>query len=237
MEGSVLIQYFGGKSRTYKQISNYITNNTNINNKIILSPFVGGGWVESLLPTKNMICCDKHPYLIKMYKALKNGWVPPTELSKEEYDYIKNNQDENPALTGFVGFGCSFSGKWFGGYAKNKTDRNYCLNAHNSIIKKMKTLQHAKFYCKDYREINPKNAIVYCDPPYRGTTQYSMGEFDSQEFWDVMRIWSMHNEVFVSEYNAPDDFEIIWQQEVKLDIRDKNNEKQRRIEKLFKMAK
>ena len=28
--------------------------------------------------------------------------------------------DENPALTGFVGFGCSFGGKWWGGYAKDK---------------------------------------------------------------------------------------------------------------------
>lgn len=181
-------------------------------------------------------CYDKHPYLITMYKELQSGWMPPAELSKEEYDYIRNNPDKNPHLTGFIGFGCSFAGKWFGGYAKDNSGRNYCLNAHNSILKKMKTMKDTYFDCKDYRELNPKGCVVYCDPPYAGTTQYSkqlVGDFNTEEFWDTMREWSKDNIVLISEYNAPNDFEVVWQQEVKLDIRDKNNQKQKRIEKLF----
>lgn len=174
-----------------------------------------------------------------MYKALQDGWTPPTELTGEEYIHIKDNQDEQPHLTGFVGFGCSFAGKWFGGYAKDSSGRNYCLNAHNSILKKVENglLKDSEFICCDYKELKPDNMIIYCDPPYKGTTQYDkniVGEFDSDEFWDTMRKWSENNTVLISEYDAPEDFEIVWQKEVKLDIRDKNNEKQQRIEKLFK---
>jgi DNA adenine methylase len=48
-----------------------------------------------------------------------------------------------------------------------------------------------------------------------------------------MREWSKSNIVIISEQNAPDDFKCIWQQEVKLDIRDSDNQKKQRIEKLF----
>ena len=89
----------------------------------------------------------------------------------------------------------------------------------------------------DYKDLNPNDMIIYCDPPYRGTTQYDkniVGEFDHDEFWDTMRKWSKNNTVLISEYDAPQDFEIVWQKDVKLDIRNKNNEKQERIENLFK---
>jgi len=228
------LRYFGGKTRTCKQIAKILNTYRN-ENQIFLSPFTGGAWVEALIKHPK-ICYDKHPYLIAMYKELQQGWIPPTTLSKEEYEYIKNNPDEKPYLTGFVGFGCSFAGKWFGGYAKDNTGRNYCLNAHNSILDKMNNLMNTSFDCKDYKEINPEGYIIYCDPPYEGTTQYSkklVGEFNSNEFWEIMREWSKNNKVFISEYNAPEDFKCIWSQEVKLDIRDSNNKKQPRIEKLY----
>ena len=96
-----------------------------------------------------------------MFKALQNGWIPPENISKEEYEYIRNNLDEDKALSGFVGFGCSFSGIWFSNYAKDNTGRNYAKNAHNSILKKMKTLMDAEFICKDFQELSFKNSIIY----------------------------------------------------------------------------
>lgn len=206
--------------------------------QIFLSPFVGGGWVEQYMNGKKILC-DKHTYLIEMYKELQKGWLPPTKLTKEEYMHIKNNPDEQPYLTGFVGFGCSFAGKWFGGYAKDNSGRNYCLNAYNSILKKIESglLSETIFICCDYRELKPKDMIIYCDPPYKNTTQYDkniVGKFDNNEFWEIMREWSKDNTVLISEYEAPNDFEIVWEKQVKLDIRDKNNNKQERIERLFK---
>ncbi len=198
-----------------------------------MSPFVGGAWVESLIDGRKELY-DKHPYLIAMYKALQTGWIPPDKLSKEEYEYIKNNLDEKPHLTGFVGFGCSFAGKWFGGYAKNSRGDNYCLNSKNSLLRKMQSLKDVKFDVVDYIDLNPVNSIIYCDPPYKGTTQYGlMGKFDSNEFWNVMRIWSKNNTVIISEYDAPDDFECIWQYRTKTEIRNKENQREDRVEKLF----
>ena len=169
-----------------------------------------------------------------MYKALQNGWIPPKQLTKEEYDYIKNNKDKKPHLTGFVGFGCSFAGKWFGGYAKNNRGDNYCLNTYNSLMKKMETLQDVKFEVVDYKNFKPENYLIYCDPPYKGTTQYGLiGKFNTDEFWGIMREWSKNNTVVISEYNAPEDFICVWQKETKTEIRNKENIRENRIEKLF----
>ncbi len=87
-------------------------------------------------------------------------------------EIIRNNKDKDKPLTGFVGIGCSYSGKWFGGYARNKTGRNYCLNAHNSILKQLNEIRDIKFDCKDYKELEFDGCLIYCDPPYKETTKY-----------------------------------------------------------------
>src|SRR5699024_1863979 len=137
-----------GKSRIAKPITEYLKS-VRKEDQPYIEPFVGGGWVMTLMDGERE-GYDKHPYLIDMYNELQRGWLPPTELTRDEYNHIKDNQDELTHLSGFVGFGVSFAGKWFGGFATSK-DRNYCLNAHNSILKKMKTMQEVKFKCKDYR--------------------------------------------------------------------------------------
>lgn len=225
------MRYFGGKARTCHDIACCIESLRKPNQKYI-EPFVGGAWVISKVSGERE-AYDKHPYLIAMYNALQDGWEPPKDLTKEEYYQIKENGTDYEK--GFVGFGCSFAGKWWGGYA-SEPNRNYCLNAHNSILEKMQTLSDVKFDVADYKDLNFNNCIIYCDPPYQGTTQYGLvGNFDTDEFWSTMRKWSEKNTVIISEYSAPDDFKSIWSKEVKLDIRDKNNEKQDRIEQLFMM--
>ena len=50
--------------------------------------------------------------------------------------------------------------------------------------------------------------VVYCDPPYQGTgAAYNKG-FDHDKFWEWVR--TRNYPVYVSEYNAPDDFVSIW---------------------------
>lgn len=64
--------------------------------------------------------------------------------------------------------------------------------------------------CLDYREVQiPEGAVVYCDPPYVGTPQYSEDgkkrkTFNTDEFWEWCR--KQTAPVFVSELNAPPDF-------------------------------
>ena len=62
---------------------------------------------------------DVNRPLITMYKALQDGWIPPSTVTEEMYAEYKGIQDAEDPLTAFIGIGCSFSGKWFGGYARS----------------------------------------------------------------------------------------------------------------------
>ena len=64
--------------------------------------------------------------------------------------------------------------------------------------------------------------LIYCDPPYKFTQGYSTGEFNHDEFWELMRKWSKHNCVFISEESAPKDFNVIWKRKKRRTL-DKQN--------------
>lgn len=253
------MQYLGGKSRISKQISEVINNevsrwkiknsttySTNNNNRereieqlTFISLFCGTCSIESKVKGfDNIICNDKHEYLIELFKGVQNGYELPELITEEQYKYIREHKDENKILTGFVGFGCSFGGKWFGGYARNKTNTNYALQSKKSLLKDMSNLMTAQFTCQDYRDvIIPNNSIVYADPPYNNTTGYGKDKFNSDEFWEYMRVISKNNKVFISEQTAPNDFECVWEKEFTrtLDVNKDNQFKA--TEKLFTLIK
>lgn len=242
------MQYQGGKTRISKEVSGVInevsrwkikncqtvSDNYVECNKIaeresncFVSLFCGSCAVESKITGfDKVILNDKHKYLIEMFKGVQNGYELPEYISEEDYKYIRSHKDEDKVLTGFVGFGCSFGGKWFGGYAKNKTNTNYAKQSKRSLLKDMGTLSNAEFVCNDYREVEiPDNAVVYCDPPYNNTTGYNNEKFDSDTFWNYMRELSQNHLVFISEQEAPIDFAPIWEKTVTrtLDV-NKNNQ-------------
>lgn len=228
------MQYMGGKSRISKQIAE-ILNSAIDKNKPFVSLFCGSCAIESKVQADVKILNDKHPYLIAMWQALQNGWTPPDVVTKEEYYRVKANMDENPALTGFVGFGCSFGGKWWGGYAKDKRGDDYCGQAKRGLLKDLVGIQSATFTCLDYRDVEiPDGAVVYCDPPYVNTTGYTVGQFDTDDFWDYMRQLSKRCDVYISEESAPDDFECIWSKEKVRTLEKSDNVGRVKVEKLFK---
>lgn len=228
------MQYMGGKSRISKQIAE-ILNSAIDKNTPFVSLFCGSCAIESKVQADVKILNDKHPYLIAMWQALQNGWMPPDVVTKEEYYRVKANMDENPALAGFVGFGCSFGGKWWGGYAKDKRGDNYCGQAKRGLLKDLVGIQSATFTCLDYRDVEiPDGAVVYCDPPYANTTGYTVGQFDTNEFWDYMRQLSTRCDVYISEESAPDDFECIWSKEKVRTLEKSDNVGRVKVEKLFK---
>ena len=47
----------------------------------------------------------------------------------------------------------------------------------------------------------PEETVVYCDPPYRGTSSYVSGEFDFVEFDNWFT--NLPCTAFLSEYNSP----------------------------------
>lgn len=230
------MRYQGGKSRISKEIATTITKfSGGGTNACLVSLFCGSCSVESKLTSfHNKILNDNHKYLIALLNGVKNGYELPEKITEEEYKYIKNHKDEDPILTGFVGFGCSFGGKWFGGYARNKTGTNYALQSKKSLLKDMSNLMNAEFVCYDYRDvILPDNSVIYADPPYDGTTGYGHQKFDSIVFWEYMREISTSHLVFISEQKAPDDFIPIWEKPFTRTLDVNKNNQFKVTEKLF----
>lgn len=75
---------------------------------------------------------------------------------------------------------------------------------------RLQHLERLELYGVDYREMDiPKNAVIYCDPPYSGTAEYVCGGFDSKAFWQWAEDKARKQPVYVSEYNAPENWEAI----------------------------
>ena len=94
-------------------------------------------------------------------------------------------------------------------------------------------LEDIKFDCVDYEYYSDcTDCLFYLDPCYYGTKQYNSSKnFDYKRFWNWCEFMSDENIVLISEYNAPDSFECIWQQEVKNTIN--HNKSVKACEKLF----
>jgi DNA adenine methylase len=228
------MRYLGGKQRIAHILSSII--NPLVLDRPYCEPFVGGGSIISKINNKYRVASDINLPLINMYKALSDGWLPPAKVSEEEYISVKSLNNPNDPLTAFVGFGLSFSGKYFGGYARDNKGRNYASNAANSLLKKMKGMVGVEWHHCDYRECPiPLNSVIYCDPPYKGTTQYGrIPKFDWDLFWDWCRMKQQNgHEVLVSEYSGPEDFEVVSEIQTKLDIRPKDKNS-KRVEKVFR---
>lgn len=236
------MRYMGGKQRISKPLSDFLNSQLKENQPFV-DLFCGSCNVISKIDSNRLrIANDKHYYLIEMWKALQNGWEMPDTISREEYYYIKKNKDENPPLTGFVGFGCSVFGRWMddSSYAEDKSGRNYCMNAKNSNLKILSKIQDVIFYNLDYKDVDiPKGAFVYCDIPYKNVKQYSLkevGKFDHDEFYQWVRDNSDKYEIYISEYkqNIPDDFEIVWECNSKKDVSANFSSKENTVEVLIK---
>lgn len=231
------MRYFGGKKLLANDITTVLSSYRK-EGQVYIEPFVGGGWVLVKMVGERK-AMDKNPYLIDMWQSLQKGWSPPDNISEELYNFIKENRDSKAipkALIAFIGFGCSFGGKWFGGYGRDAGGRNYAKEAKNSLLRKVPHIKDVDFECKDYVELDVKDCLIYCDPPYDGCADYTQtGRFNSKEFWEVARQWRLQgNTVIVSEYNAPEDFKCIWERNVAISATNLSTRKRNRaVEKLF----
>ncbi len=226
------MQYMGGKFKIRKALGEFI--NKNLDGRDYYEPFVGAAWVLSEVKAENRFASDANPWLITMWKALQNGWVAPDEVSEEMYNQYNKDKPLDDPMTAFIGFGCSFGGKWFGGYARNKIKHNYAKSTKSSLAKLLSFIQSAKFSFRSYEKLSPYNALIYCDPPYRNTTGYgAVDTFDHNEFWQRAREWSENNIVLVSEYDAPEDFVCVLGLQSRMGLRNTKKEHEVRAEKVF----
>ena len=216
------MRYLGGKQRISKEIANVILTLSPQRDVSYYEPFVGGGSMcVKLAPHfKQSFAGDTHEDLILLYKALQMGWLPPDYISEDDYKILRAAPPS--ALRGFAGFGYAFGGDWFRGYSKDKRGYDYAGAAKRAALRDAASLGNVLFIRADYRifSIPEKLSVVYCDPPYAGTSDYSVGRFDSAAFWDEMRRWRANGaHVYVSEYSAPPDWTPVWRRRVNRAIR------------------
>jgi len=198
-----------------------------------VEPFVGGANMIDKVEG-NRMGNDSNEFLIALLIAMRDGYIPPTDISKELYYAIKSRPADYPKeLVGFVGFLCSFGGKWWGGYAFNKKGDNYAERGSRCIVKQAKNLDGVVFKFGSYLELEiPENSLIYCDPPYADTCKYK-DDFNHDIFWNWCRTQAKRGHtIFISEYSAPNDFVCVKEIQHKT-ILDKNSQYPR-IEKLFR---
>jgi DNA adenine methylase len=243
------MKYMGSKNRHAKHILPIMLKDRKPG-QMYVEPFVGGFNLIDKVENPR-IGADAHEYLITLFKEVQKGWEPPEFVTESKYQEIKKFPNRQfPALVGFVGFGCSYASKWWGGYARNvkkdapnaellnSTTKSYCAQSKRNILKQYEAIQGIDIRHSNYQDLDiPPNSIIYCDPPYENTTKYKANkeEFNHQEFFQWCRDKKAQGHtVFVSEYNAPEDFTCVWSKEVNNSLT-KDTGSKKGIEKLFKV--
>lgn len=202
-----------------------------------VEPFVGGANLIDKVVGFNRYGNDINADLISLFKSVQNGWVPPDSISNDEYNEVRKGGVEKypPELVAFVAIGCSYSGKWWGGYARGNandgTPRNYCMESKKNLMSQ--NIKNIMFTSGNYFEMQiPTDSIIYCDPPYAGTTKYK-DSFDHKKFWDwCEEMVNNGYKVFVSEYSAPEGWRCVWEKIVNNSLTKQTGSKQG-IERLF----
>ena len=204
------MRYQGGKSRIATSLATKIRE-LHPTATEIWEPFCGGGAMTLALAKAGfrVHASDNHQDLILMWQALMRGETAPfADVTEPEYQALKTAQPS--ARRGFVGFGASFGGAWFGGFARFGL-RNFSNESYRNCARLIGL--NVAFTLADYATV-PDSALVYADPPYVGTKPYKGGAaFDHVAFWSWVK--QRNGPTFVSELTGPEDVEIVWRKQHK----------------------
>ena len=208
--------------------------------------FVGGANIIDKIKCEKRIGYDRSDTLIALLNQAKEDFsLIPEDGTREMWDFGKGYVKEglmpkNMTLAeiGAIEFFGSFNNGGFPrGYAKPTDKRNYYQEAYRNMKAQAPLLKDIEFECQNYWDLDPntENCVIYLDPPYAGTKFYGYAnqpKMDYTHYWNWVRELSKKNFVFASEQTAPDDFEIIWEQDVKRTTNKENNFKA--VERLYK---
>lgn len=213
------MQYNGGKARIARELAAVISS---FQPKVYWEPFCGGANVIQEVKAPIRIGSDADIHIISYLQSLQAGWLPPSEITKVDYDFWKLKvptvRDEF-AMKAIVGYQYSFAGKFFNGF--NCSPRSIG-NGRSVSEKQAPKLQGIQFQCRTYEKEIPKGTdLIYCDPPYKGTTKCgSSNYFDSDFFWAWCLACSLSGiRVLVTEFSAPSFATEIWRKEKSQQLR------------------
>lgn len=218
------MKYMGGKSKIAKYILPIILDGRR-KEQWYIEPFCGGlGTFDKV--TGNRLACDNNKYLIAMWQGLQQNKERPIYITKELYSDARTEFNNRTNIKfsdfeiGWIGWMASFNGRFFdGGYSGTVGKRDYINEQIRNTEKQIPLIKGAVFESGDYRETSmfyPDNSIIYCDIPYKGTKQYATSKsFDYDSFYNWCRnMKHFGHRVFISEYDAPNDFTCVWEKEV-----------------------
>ena len=240
------MKYVGSKSKIAKYIVPIIQKYID-DNKIqtYIEPFVGGGNVIDKIICKEKIGNDLNKDLIGFYKATiqspKLLDTLPEFVDKDLFFKVRDNKQNYETwycmtIMLFASYNAYLEQPTYGGMAKTKEGkiRNYFKEALSNYKKQLPNLHDIKFTSFDYSHYSDcKNCLIYCDIPYKNSNKVKyIQEFDYDKFWQWARETSKDNIVLVSEYDAPNDFAVIWEKEVNVSLY--NGKHHTRVEKIFK---
>ena len=253
------MRYSGSKAKIAKYIIPFIMKELK-KGDVYIEPFVGGCNVIDKVDWNWKIGSDTNHYVISMWnwiKYVKRNTFPKF-VSMEDYKAMKElarkdkcDGNKYPShLIGYVGNACSYGSAWFNGYAhyNERKKEDHMAEAWNGLTKQIngfKNIDKTMFVADSYESIldyagrlkkNGNGCVVYCDPPYKNTKGYKDGGFDSDKFWNLVRAYSkMGVKIFVSEYEAPDDFKCIWSYERKdgMGTTEYGSKQKTKVERLF----
>lgn len=214
------MKYLGSKARHADEILAIVLAKRQPGQTYV-EPFVGGANVICRVPQAQgpRLGADLNKYMVALHTALANGWQPPRDMTKAEYAAMKKHPDKfDPALVAFAATGCSFGSMWFGEWVKpEKEGDSRCRQSADSCLRDAPGLAGATFVHASYADLTiPPRSLVYCDPPYVGTTGYdgtkkkSIPVGEVQDQWRAAPFWRWADAlvdaghiVFVSEYSGP----------------------------------
>jgi DNA adenine methylase len=227
------MKYMGSKNRIAKYILPIMLKERK-DDQWWVEPFVGGGNIIDKV-CGNRLGSDSNKWVIDALISIRDHVLElpknNTEFTEDDYKLLRKNDS---TIKGYAGFAFSYGGKWLGGWRRDSIGkRDYVAEAYKNALKQSPHLQNVVLVNKNYLELEiPENSLIYCDPPYQGTTEYR-DNFDHTIFWDWCRNKSKEGHIiFVSEYKAPNDFTCVWSKTIVSSLT-KDTGSKVGIEKLF----
>jgi len=213
------MKYLGGKHMIGKHIAEQL--------QMLCPPDMCLGYVEPFCGSlgvmrhmtdkgyKTYEAHDKHSDLISMWKKVQNQTLRlPDSCSEVDYNEWRENEFalSVPEERTAIGYGMSFGGVWWGGYARSTDGRDYMSELRNGFSQILPQIKSVKFKASDYKDLDIAEKLVYLDPPYERTKGYgAVGHFDHWSFWPWAEKLADNNTVVVSSPTAPEGWIQVWQ--------------------------
>lgn len=200
-----------------------------------VEPFVGGANMIDKVDG-NRVGYDINPHVIRAICDIRDHVEDlPESVSEQQYKSLKGSIPEK--FTSWIRFVCSFGGKFENGYSREKgsNDTTFCGYGKRNALKQSPNIQGVNFICESFFNLSFNDAVIYCDPPYKGTTSYKTDSFPYDDFYEWCRRMKRNGcDIYISEYSMPGDFTCVWQGEIKTNFASsRTTATHNAIEKLF----